>query len=201
MIKELLIFLLLCRASKAGNDDDEISFKQKCLNDGGELLDRWNRICIPRDSLGMLLFNPETRDDEKTNIEVEVSKLQIKNIGDDTITLGMGMEMSWCEYRLQINVQGLPAQMISLSEEDQRQIWSPQIFIENNMVSMSMQGQQFVLLGGHEIFPFNTGTIDDQQSTELLLASKRFYLSSTVNCEMNFQTFPFDEHTCRIEVS
>ena len=182
IVKALLMFLLLFQDSKAGNDS--ISFEQSCLSDGGELLDRWKRICIPREYLGILLVNPETKDN-KTSIDVEVSKLQIIKIGDDTITISMGILMGWLENRLKMNTQGVTRQVISLSEEDKKQIWSPQIVIENNMVSVSKEGEQFVLM--------KLGTWS--------LAYKKFYLSTTVRCEMDSQTFPFDKHVCKIEVS
>ena len=188
MIKELLIFLLLFQYSRTKNVNDSISFK-KCKDDGGEFLDRWKRICIPKMFLGYLLYNPspDWTAWKKTSVNLEVSNLQIIKIGDDTITLTMIMEMTWYENRLKINTQGFgfSFQMISLSKEEQDQVWSPHIVMKNNAVSMSKEGEQFTLMslwGGLE-------------------AIKMFHLSTTVNCEMDFLTFPFDEHTCDIEVS
>ena len=186
MIKEILMFLLLFLHSKAENVNDSISFAWACKTEGGELLDRWDRICIPSDNLGKLIFNPATRDDSKTEIDVKVSKLQIIKIGYGTITLSMNMEMMWFEDRVKINTYGFHLQKIPLRQEDQEQIWSPQIAIKNDMVSISMERETIGLWGG-----------EDRISC---LAAKNFYLSTKVKCEMDFQTFPFDKHVCKIEV-
>ena len=81
MMKEILLFLLLLQNSRTMNVNDSISFERACKTEGGELLDRWDRICIPSDNLGKLIFNPATTDDRKTEVDVKVSKLQIIRIG------------------------------------------------------------------------------------------------------------------------
>ena len=121
-----------------------------------------------------------------------MSNLQIIKIGDDTITLSMDIETHWIEYRLKINTQGVPPlQVFSLSAEDQKQIWSPKIVIGNDMVSKSKEGEKFFLIR----------VKDNGNLATWLIAVKKFYLSTTVKCDMNFQTFPFDKHVCKIEVS
>ena len=170
MIIELLMFLLLFQDSKAGNINDSInSFEESCITDGGKFLDdNWKRICIPREYLGILLDNPDFgSEDEKTNIEVVVSKLQIIKIGDDTITLSMGIGMRWFENRLKVNMHAL--QLISLRKKYHDQIWSPQIVIKNNMVSRSKEGEQFWLIGGKDDENLGTGL-------EAIEALKKFYL-------------------------
>ena len=32
------------------------------------------------------------------------------------------------------------------------------------------------------------------------MASKNYIFNTLVKCEMDFQTFPFDQHTCNLEV-
>ena len=186
MIKELLIFLLLCQDSNGVNKNDSIkSFEELCLSEGGQLLDRWKRVCIPSKFLGILLLNPETKDNKTHILQVTMSKLQIIKIGEDTITLSMGTQMHWLEKRLKINVEGFKFQLISLSKEDQEQIWSPDIVIRNNMVSIIKEGEKLGLAG----------------FGKWVVAHNEFSLTTTMNCEMDFQTFPFDKHTCEIEVS
>ena len=71
-----------------------------------------------------------------------------------------------------------------MSEEDQKQVWSPRIVIGTNMMSKSKEAEEIEV----SMWPLNS-------------LVKTFYLLTTVKCEMNFQTFPFDNHTCNIEVS
>ena len=48
----------------------------------------------------------------------------------------------------------------------------------------------------------NPSTIIDKVLEEVSnRAMKKFYLSTTIKCDMDFQNFPFDEHVCNLEVS
>ena len=196
ILKELLMFLLLCQVSKAGNDNNTVSFRDKCVSDGGEILDRWNRICIPGDSLGILTFGPETT----TAVEVIVSKLQIIEIGDDKITLSLDIIAGWIENRLKINTQGFPIGRIDLTENDQKQIWSPEISIANNVLSKSKDGERSGLVFGEKALEYSGLSLKDYVPG-MFIAWKRFFLTTSVICDMDFQKFPFDKHNCTIEVS
>ena len=99
--------------------NESFSFEESCISDGGELFDRWKRICIPSMHLGYLFYNPWTSTTEnKTNVYLEVSNLQINKIRDDTITFTMIMELEWFEYRLELNTHGSSYRMISLSKAE-----------------------------------------------------------------------------------
>ena len=69
---------------------------------------------------------------------------------------------------------------------DEKQFWSPQIKIGNNMVWKNKEEQEFGLMKNFLLTK---------------LGIKKFYLSTTVKCDMDFQTFPFDRHVCNLEVS
>ena len=193
LIKEVLIFLLFFQYSKAEKIND---FKDSCLEAKGKLLDRWERICIPREYLGILLLSPET-----TNTNVKVSKLQIINIGHDSITLSMVLEMNWIENRLKINMQGVPRQLISLSKEDQNHIWKPKIGIKSNVVSESREGNVLGLFVDEVWCEIDEKICKEMKFGSWLVAYQKFSLSTTVKCEMDYQKFPFDKHVCNIEVN
>ena len=182
--KRTFIVLPFLQNSKAGKINESNSFAE-CKSNGGKLFDRWERICIPRLFLGYLLVNPHDPNIEnKTNVDLKVFNFQIIKIGDGTITLTMILELKWLEYRLKLNTQG-SNQMISLGKEEQNHVWSPRIVMKNNAISMSREGEHFTLI----------------MDSWCPRASLMFHLSTTINCEMDFLTFPFDEHTCKIEVS
>ena len=104
----------------------------------------------------------------------------------------MDMHMVWLENRLKINTQGVPLQAIFLSKEDQKQIWSPKIVIKNNVMSISKEGELFGLWIKEELGSRYGG---------LLVAWDSYSLSTTMKCEMDSQTFPFDKHVCKIVVN
>ena len=72
--------------------------------------------------------------------------------------------------------------------EEQKQIWSPKIVIGTNMMSETKQAEEIEVN-----YPCK------EWCWESLV--KTFFLHTTVKCEMDFQTFPFDNHTCNIEVN
>ena len=71
-----------------------------------------------------------------------------------------------------------------LSEDDQKQIWSPSFGIATNLMSETKKAEEMKVSYWLKV-----------------CLMKSYYLITTVRCEMNFQTFPFDSHTCNIEVS
>ena len=101
------------------------------------------------------------------------------------------MRTEWWEYRLELDTTaGLAEQTIYLSEEDYKQIWSPQIIIGSNIVSGKRNGVEFGFRKEYEKeYPYKN------------VATMKFYLGTTVICDMDFQEFPFDKHFCEIEVS
>ena len=205
MIEELLIFSILFQTScgQTANYSGEYSyvtptptFEQMCLNGGGILVDRLQKICIPFHYRTWIQSNPNTQDiwgnieSLKTEIEIILTKVEIIEIADHTISLNMDVIIDWLDFRLILNTYG-GLEKIYLSEEEQKQIWSPQILIASNVKSENMKGIQ---LGFSEnIYAF--------ASLPEIIARKKFHLSATIKCNLDFQNFPFDEHICYLEVS
>ena len=81
--------------------------------------------------------------------------------------------------------QTLSVLCVDHESEFQNLIWFPNI-IANNMVSGKKIDKEILLLRlGNNPIP--------------VIVSK-FYLSVTVKCQLDFQTYPFDEHVCILEV-
>ena len=115
----------------------------------------------------------------KTELNITLSNVQIIEIGSNEITVSMNTMISWYDKRLIIGVV-----TALLSEDDQKQIWSPKFGIGTNLMSETKKAEEMEVRYGWEVF---------------LVES--YYLITTVRCELDFQTFPFDNHTCNIEVS
>ena len=102
----------------------------------------------------------------------------------ETITISMHLRVTWMEWRLWFNTPYKnEGAIIYLNMEDQNQVWSPKIVIGSNMISHSKQGETFA--------------VGDRTADSFI----SFYLITTLKCEMDYQTFPFDKHICKIEVS
>ena len=78
------------------------------------------------------------------------------------------------------------------------------------MVSKTEDGNEFGLMNtGYSanelILAIGNGTdfdaIDRAIKNVSNKAMKNYYLSTTIKCNMDFQKFPFDDHTCDLEVS
>ena len=116
-------------------------------------------------------------------IDIQMSKVEIIEIGVQTVTVSLHLKVSWLEGRLFFNTE-YPGTggIIYLNKEHQQQIWSPQIVIGTNLVSQTKQGEKFGVGDGTHSF-------------------YSYYLMTTVKCEMDYQTFPFDDHVCNLTVS
>ena len=122
-----------------------------------------------------------------TDLYIRMRDVQVISIGTNTITIGMTFAVSWFDYRLK-NWNYPPKDYwlsIWLNKDFKNLIWFPSI-IANNLVSQKKIDKQFIL--------FRWG------NNPIPLIISKFYLSITVNCEMDFQTYPFDKHVCNLEV-
>ena len=172
-----------------------------CKNCGGEILGtghaNFNTICIPsffKQSLSQPPYNSVPMKDGNWNaplidIFVKMSNAHVIGIDTSSVTIGMTLETGWFDYRLQV-WNSPPAEYytwIYLSKEFRNLFWFPQIDVADNMVSKNEQDEKIVLLR------WNNNPIP--------WIIRKYYLTTTINCEMNFETFPFDKHVCNLEVS
>ena len=112
-------------------------------------------------------------------MSIILSNVQIIEIGSNEITVSMNIMIEWYDKRLMI---GVPRAF--LSEDDQKQIWSPRFGIRTNLMSETKKAEE-MKVG----YWWGVSLVES------------YYQITTVRCELNFQTFPFDNHTCNIEVS
>ena len=205
MIKELLIVILLLHSSQRVSLDTNSSFLQIITNTystddqakKGELDYKIFTIsCKGREFIGdkMICFSTKYKgfmQDPPIKFLglasrlylnfIEMDDVEIINIGMHTMRISMSLNITWEDHRLLV-IPG--SRFIYLSAKDQKKIWSPRIAIVTNIMSQKKEEEEFIVKN-------NTGSA---------LASKIFILNTLVKCEMEFQNFPFDQHTCNLEV-
>ena len=226
MLKELLILILLLQISHAENltspncdqyteDPDWAHWPNpdclelpRCLNlsnsyetcktCGGVMLGHANidMICIPSYFKLLLSHPPYNRVPMKdgkwncplTDINILMRNVQVISIETHTITVSMNLVVYWYDYRLKVWKYS-PNEYLTwmyLSKDFRNLIWFPNIEVANKMLSKKKQDEQFGLLRW--------------ENNSIPLVFRKFYLSISVNCEMDFQNFPFDKHDCKLEV-
>ena len=173
---------------------------ETCKNCGGVILGHANfdMICVPSNFKQSLSLPPYNRvlvpmEDGKWNaplidITVTMRNVHVIGIATSTVTIGMTLETSWFDYRLKV-WNFAPKEYLTwlyLSKEFKNLFWFPQIDVANNMVSKKEQDEKLVLVR------WNNNPIP--------VVIRKFYLTTTINCEMDFATFPFDKHVCNLEV-
>ena len=206
MIKELLIVILLLHSSQSlcsdsnssklhfipnpcSNDIDQDkkgeldykAFKESCS--GAEFIGD-QKICFLSKYKGFMQDPPIKFLGLASRLYlnfIEMDDVEIINIGMHTMRISMSLNITWVDHRLKV-IPG--SQFIYLSAKDQKKIWSPRIAIVTNIMSQKKEEEEFIVKN-------NTGSA---------LASKIFILNTLVKCEMEFQNFPFDQHTCNLEV-
>ena len=177
MIKEFLISFMFLHQINA-EDADYFQYFDECIQEKGEVLSN-GKVCIPKEYKEWMQYRPIARN-MKTKLSITLSNIQIIEIGTNEITISMNKRIKWADYRLTFGVA-----KVLLSVEDQKQIWSPKIIIGTNLISETKKAEEI------DVVFWNL-------KHSLL---KTFNLITTVRCEMNFLTFPFDSQTCNIEVS
>ena len=171
---------------------------ETCRNCGGIILGHANldMICVPsyfKQALSYPPYNRVPMKDGKWNmplidITVTMRDVHVIGIATSTVTIGMTLETSWFDYRFKI-WNWTPKEYttwIYLSKEFKNLFWFPQIDVANNMVSKKEQDEKLLLIR------WNNDSIP--------VVIRKFYLTTTINCEMIFATFPFDKHICNLEV-
>ena len=181
MIKEFLIFLIFLLQINAENS----TTFDECLNEKGEVLSR-GKVCIPKKFIQWIQWNPGAGKGRKTKLSITLSNVQIIEIGSNEITISMNTRIAWSDYRLTFGV----AKSL-LSAEDQKQVWSPRIIIGTDVMSKTKEAE--------EIETSYWCTINGKWCKKSL--EKTFSLHTKVKCDLDFQSFPFDNHVCNIEVS
>ena len=174
MIKEFIILLIFLFQINAENS----SYFDNCLKENGKVLQN-GMVCIHKKNMVFMQWPPFGH----AKLSITLSNVQIIEIGSNEITVSMNTRIEWKDYRLTFEVA-----KVLLSVEEQKQIWSPKIVIGTNMMSETKQAEEIEVN-----YPCK------EWCWESLV--KTFFLHTTVKCEMDFQTFPFDNHTCNIEVN
>ena len=182
MIKEFLIFLIFLHQSNALIITDAFD---ECLEEKGQVLSR-GKVCVPKKHIEWIQYPPNKKANKKAKLAIALSNIQIIEISSNGITISMNTRIKWSDYRLTFGV----AKSL-LSMEDQKQVWSPRIVIGTNVVSKTKEAEEI-----EASYWCNSNRKWCSKNLE-----KTFPLLTTVKCEMDFQKFPFDNHTCNIEVS
>ena len=104
----------------------------------------------------------------------------------------MSLKINWNDKRVSV-IDG--SQSIYLRTEDQKRIWSPRIAIATHMRSQKIEQAEFILRKKSE-YLFDYANDNGAGA----IATKYYIFSALVNCEMDFQHFPFDKHACNLEV-
>ena len=163
-------------------DTNFTAFKKSCLESGesnGLLLSN-SMICIPGLCKPIFLWKPNKY------LDIEMSNVEVVEIGLHTLTISMYLSIVWMDHRFQMFRNKSNLEMFYLSKDEQKKIWSPQIVIGTKKLSQNEQGLEFgVFKEPSWVNPMVTKNVD---------------LTTQVKCELDFQLFPFDKHLCKLEV-
>ena len=209
MVTKLFIFMLLLQVSNAGQTYNNLTnyfqieksyfsnnnnftvvqlaeiFKKSCLEPGGVLLSK-SRICIPAEHEWLSQYPPTTTTvwfwklfSSPVNMTIEIYNIQV-------VEIDVHLVVTWEDNRpVLFTLTSL--EVIYLGMDDEKEIWSPKIGIRSNMVSKNIQGKE-IGLARPWLWRYGANITNS------------FYLTTKVKCEMDFQTFPFDNHVCNLEV-
>ena len=165
------------------NNNDELfdNFETDCINGKGDVFGD-AKICVRQKHKYKIKMAPKPPSNE---ISIVLSNVQITEIADKLgqMTILMDLEVNWFDNRMKLVREKVP---IFLGNDDQNQMWSPRFRIGTDLVSHRKQmDDEFIL----------------QQYKNQTSVRKVSYVSATIKCEMEFHSFPFDNHHCTFKVS
>ena len=211
MFKEILVFMLWLQFSngslwevgsgiiedKIGKVNKGTSCKENAIEfleetyyvAGGTIPATFSKICILSNHQGEDIKEPPAALSQ-TRIYVEISEIQIKRIRKYSMEIKFYFKVKWVDQRLQVlQFQFTPDDYpFILQESEQESIWIPPLKL-TSMISNGVD-VDYVQAGPRILGNFTSGAWVAQSN----------YVNAEVECELDFKTFPFDHHVCRIEV-
>ena len=147
-----------------------------------------DEICYTSDE-----YHSNSPPEESKNIFASVDIREIVDINErkQTLTLLINFEVSWSDYRIQKTNNSSWHKTMDISDHI-RNLWIPEMYFSNSvriekfkgLKSDSMRQLWYHYHWGHYYFAFN---LVEPFTTEFA-------------CKMNFHDFPFDRHTCMLEL-
>ena len=212
MFKEILVFMLCLQFSNGsrnswgvGEVTEDIGKNPSCKDKAAEFLEHFmpglqvplSKICILSNYQHEEIKEHPAKYSEpisQTNINIEISDFQLIRINEDSIRMSLYWKVEWVDQRLQVlQFQLTPAHKgpdypFILQESEQESIWIPPL----KLTSIISKGEDvdYVEAGPRILGNFTSGAWVAQSN----------YVDAEVECDLDFKTFPFDHHVCRIEV-
>ena len=202
MTRKFVIFLLLFQFSNAGpfkrcldqkqviNTTSLNNFEKSCKESGeskdGLLLSN-SMICIPSLCKRIMHAKPRKYKNMILNLNIEMSSVEVIEIGLKTMTISMHLSITWTDPRFLLFRSTENLEKFYLSKDEQKGIWSPQIVVGTKKLFKNELQLEF---GVYKIFP----------KGKAISVTKKIDLTAKVKCQLDFQLFPFDRHLCKLEV-
>ena len=98
----------------------------------------------------------------------------------------MSLKVNWNDKRVSV-IAG--SQSIYLSTKDQKRIWSPHLVIASSKISLKKEEEEFSLEKKPDSKYDGLISLDNGA-----IASTYVLFNTLIKCEMDFETFPFDQH-------
>ena len=157
-------------------------------------------IAVPTSHLNEITQTAPNRPPNKNEIDIEMSAVELIgfNVKMQQFTIRMDLIINWPEKRLKLVKSSLVNGWIRASLG-----WYPQIDIRSDVVSESRNENIFEVKmdSQSKISKWRRSDTDIQYLVQSLSAKMTISLTTTVRCGMSFGRFPFDSHTCKLEVS
>ena len=205
MTRKFVIFLLLFQFSNAGpfkrcldqkqviNTTSLNNFEKSCKESGeskdGLLLSN-SMICIPSLCKRIMHAKPRKYKNMILNLNIEMSSVEVIEIGLKTMTISMHLSITWTDPRFLLFRSTENLEKFYLSKDEQKGIWSPQIVVGTKKL---LQNEIEMEFGVHK-------KSNQKSKKNVISVTKKVDLTVKVKCELDFQLFPFDKHVCKLEV-
>ena len=200
LIIKIFLVILIHNAQSNANDFPQV---YNSSTDIGWLEFKERKIATPTEYVGGITLAPNNPSN-KTEIDIDMFAEIIEfDVKLQQFTIRMGFIINWTEKRLLLKNSSFVNGWINVPLNT---IWSPQIDIQSIEVSDKKRTMELIQMDSQsEIITWDFDSDSEHHWTIYFVQSSsarmEFSLTTTVKCSMNFETFPFDSHICKLEVS
>ena len=200
LIIKIFLVILIHNAQSNANDFPQV---YNSSTDIGWLEFKERKIATPTEYVGGITLAPNNPSN-KTEIDIDMFAEIIEfDVKLQQFTIRTGFIINWTENRLLLKNSSFVNGWINVPLNT---IWSPQIDIQSIEVSDKKRTMELIQMDSQsEIITWDFDSDSEHHWTIYFVQSSsarmEFSLTTTVKCSMNFETFPFDSHICKLEVS
>ena len=174
-----------------------LSVSETCTRTGIKI---GRNVCVPEEHKDTIIMKPPT-EHPNSLVPIYVQIEEVEVVGIDTrsnkLSVSMSLSLSWNDNRLKLKKLEVEENYFDIFKEGCEVIYFPKFRLHHSLdqpldvLNNNIFGQREECCGMmREVYPNN----------DLVMKKNRFRVTVDCNMKDSLKKFPFDSHTCKLEV-